>query len=97
MEDVGVKTILQALNEHSNQINTRLDRVDDRFDRIEDRLDTLEIRVDTLEKNMNGQFDKLGRKVDGIRVELTETQETLDFVSTKTLKHDKKLRQLLQI
>ena len=39
---------------------------------------------------------KSREKMDGVRVELTETQETVDFISVKTLQHEKKLREINQ-
>ncbi|MCM3410163.1 hypothetical protein KDJ21_008110 [Metabacillus litoralis] len=56
-----------------------------RFKKVDEGLDSIEGRVDRIEK-----------KMDGFRVELTETQETVDFISVKTLQHEKKLRELNQ-
>jgi len=56
-----------------------------RFKKVDERLDSIEGRLDRIEK-----------KMDGFRVELTETQETVDFISVKTLQHVKKLRELNQ-
>ena len=43
---------------------------------------------------VNRRFDRSYKKIDGIRVELTETQETTDYILSKTAQHEKKLRQL---
>ncbi|MFD2214812.1 hypothetical protein [Metabacillus endolithicus] len=59
--------------------------IDQRFKKVDERLDRIEGRLGRIEK-----------KMDGIRVELTETQETVDFISVKTLQHEKKLRELKQ-
>ena len=56
-----------------------------RFKKVDEGLDSIEGRLDRIEK-----------KMDGFRVELTETQETVDFISVKTLQHEKKLRELNQ-
>lgn len=80
--EVTLKTILQALNEHSQTINNRLDSLDQ--------------RVDNLEFKMNSRFDQLERKFDGKSVELSETQETLHGVATKTLQHEQKIKALQQ-
>lgn len=56
-----------------------------RFKKVDEGLDSIEGRLDRIEKKMNG-----------FRVELTETQETVDFISVKTLQHEKKLRELYQ-
>ena len=115
MEDVALKTILQALKEHSEHIDSRfdhlekrmdglearMDKLESRMDKMESRMDKLESRMDKLEndlqsfrKNVDERFTRLEKKLEGIRAELTDAQETLDFVSSKTLKHEKKLRQL---
>lgn len=45
---------------------------------------------------IEGRLDRMEKKMDGFRVELTETQETVDFISVKTLQHEKKLREMNQ-
>ncbi|WP_394186907.1 hypothetical protein [Metabacillus halosaccharovorans] len=54
-------------------------------DKVDQRFDQIERRLERIEK-----------KMDGFRVELTETQETVDFISVKTLQHEKKLREINQ-
>ena len=54
-------------------------------DKVDQRFDQIEERLDRMEK-----------KMDGFRVEWTETQETVDFISVKTLQHEKKLREINQ-
>ncbi len=46
--------------------------------------------------NVDEQLDRLGKKQDGLRVELTETKETVDFLLTKTTQHERKLHQLIK-
>lgn len=82
MEQSGFKEILKALELHSAKIGQEIDQ-----------------KVDGLEKKMDKRFDRvderlerLDKKFDGMRVELTETQETVDFLSTKHVQHEKKLR-----
>lgn len=45
-----------------------------------------------LEARMDRGFDHLGKKIDGVRTDLTETQDTTDFLLSKTAQHEKKLR-----
>lgn len=80
-----LKEILHALKLHSDKMDQTFKKVDERFERIEVRLDRIEER-----------FDRVEKKIDGVRVELTETQETVDFITVKTLQHEKKLRELNQ-
>lgn len=45
---------------------------------------------------MDERFDRIEKKLDGMRVELTETQETVDYLSSKNVQHEKKLRQIYE-
>ncbi|WP_066297234.1 hypothetical protein [Bacillus sp. FJAT-29937] len=81
-QETVVKEILQALKVHSNQMEQRFNKIDKRFEKVDQRLDLIDERLDRMEK-----------KMDGFRVELTETQETVDFIAKKTLQHEKKLRE----
>lgn len=58
--------------------------------------DRLESRIDRLENEMNERFDRLETKINNIRMELIETQETVDFHSVKIAQHDRKIRNLSQ-
>ena len=73
------------LKEILNALKLHSDQMDHRFKKVDERFDSIEGRLDRIEK-----------KMDGFRVELTETQETVDFISVKTLQHEKKLRELNQ-
>lgn len=53
-------------------------------------------KVDERFERIEERLDRVEKKIDGVRVELTETQETVDFISVKTLQHEKKLRELNQ-
>ncbi|MFD1779885.1 hypothetical protein ACFSFW_14570 [Fredinandcohnia salidurans] len=41
------------------------------------------------------RLDRLGKKQEGMRVELTENKETVDFLLNKTAQHERKLQQLI--
>ncbi|WP_461182067.1 hypothetical protein [Virgibacillus kimchii] len=95
-----LKQILGALKDHSEKmdkqfehLNNRIDGLELRIDNLESRMDKLESRMDNMELRMETGFDQLGKKFDGMRVELTETRETTDFVLSKTAQHEKKLHQ----
>jgi chaperonin cofactor prefoldin len=100
MMDTTLKTILQALNEYSSDMNKRFSDMEEQLD---NRFEKIESRIDQLEDNMNARFDviekrvnRVEQKADGLRVDMTDVQETLDWTSTKTIKHDRKLRELAQ-
>lgn len=77
-----LKEILHALKMHSEDVDKKFDAINLK---MEQRFDQMEQR-----------FDRLEKKVDGIRVDLTETQETTDFLLSKTAQHEKKLREISQ-
>ncbi|WP_068672212.1 hypothetical protein [Oceanobacillus sp. Castelsardo] len=107
-QETILKEILHALNIHSEQIEkkfdvlnskmnnleSRMDNFESRMNNLESRMDNFESRIDNLESKMDNRFDRLEKKVDGIRVELTETQETTDYLLSKTAQHERKLREL---
>ncbi|MFB4475911.1 Synaptonemal complex 1, partial [Oceanobacillus caeni] len=62
-----------------------------RFDEMNSKIEN---SIFDLESKMNNRFDRLEKKVDGIRVELTETQETTDYLLSKNAQHERKLREL---
>ncbi|MFB4474237.1 hypothetical protein ACDI16_15125, partial [Oceanobacillus caeni] len=68
-QETVLKEILHALKVHSKQIEKRFDEMNSKIDNS----------IFDLESKMNNRFDRLEKKVDGIRVELTETQETTDY------------------
>ncbi|GGB58580.1 hypothetical protein GCM10011409_40060 [Lentibacillus populi] len=82
-QETMLKEILHALQLHS-------EHVDNKFDQMSDKMDNMRSELDT---KMDRGFNRLGKKIDGIRVELTETQETTDYLLSKTARHQKKLRQ----
>lgn len=43
---------------------------------------------------MNQRFDRLDAKFSGMRVELTESQESIHYLTSKSLQHDRKLREI---
>ncbi|WMT18112.1 hypothetical protein RFB12_12385 [Parageobacillus toebii] len=64
--------------------------------RIQEMNDRLESRIEKLENEMNERFNRLETKIDNLRIELIETQETVDFYSAKIAQHDRKIRKLSQ-
>ena len=69
------------MDDLDSKLNTRMDNLESKLNARMDDLDSkLNTRMDNLESKMDTGFDQLGKKFDGMRVELTETQETTDFV-----------------
>ncbi|OXB92045.1 hypothetical protein [Parageobacillus galactosidasius] len=97
-----VKEILKALDLHATQLRAQMVEIETKMQEMNNRLeaklqemnDRLEARIDRLENEMNERFNRLETKVDNLRTELTETQETVDFLSSKTIQHERKIREL---
>lgn len=76
---------VQALNEKTDEMDKRIEEMDGRFER----------QIAQLERTVNERFERLEAKIGHIRVELVETQETVDSHSVKIAQHDRKIRHLL--
>ncbi|MBM4761768.1 hypothetical protein [Bacillus sp. B15-48] len=92
MEKSGLHEILNALKLHSEHIDKKIEGL--KFD-LDKRLDSMNHRLDSMENRMDTRFDRLEKKVDGIRVDLSETQETVNFLSSKYAQHEKKIQGLM--
>ncbi|MBO0960932.1 hypothetical protein J1P26_14620 [Neobacillus sp. MM2021_6] len=108
MEQSGIHEILHALKLYSSQVDKKLDEMktdlENKIDHVKSDLENkidhvksgLESKIDNmksdLENRMDERFDRIETKLNGFRVELTETQETVDYLSIKTAQHEKKLR-----
>ncbi|WP_033827909.1 hypothetical protein [Bacillus andreraoultii] len=95
-EKTLLKEILSALKNHSENMNKRFDQLDSRMDKLEERVDRLEEKVDTGFTEVNNRLNRLEKKVDRLRDDLKETQETVDFLTSKNIQHEKKLRSLTE-
>ena|SRR5690625_316590 len=82
--------VLKALSLHSEKMEQRFEQIDRRFEHVDRRFEQIDERFDKMEE----RFDRLEKKFDGIRVELTEAQETTDFLASKTIQHEKKIREM---
>ncbi|HLQ72016.1 MAG TPA: hypothetical protein VK142_09450 [Bacillota bacterium] len=78
------------MNKGFLQVSKRFEQVDKQFDQIDKRFEQIDKRFEQVEQTMDRRFDILGKKVDGIRADLTETQETTDYPTSKVHQHEKK-------
>jgi chromosome segregation ATPase len=78
-----LKEILNALKEHGVRTTERFDEIDRKFAEVDQRFDKIEAKLDRMDK-----------KQDGFRVELSETQETSNFLLSKVAQHEGKLRNI---
>ncbi|WP_176215101.1 hypothetical protein [Cytobacillus gottheilii] len=63
--------------------------MDARFEQMEARFNQVDARFDRIEERL----DRVEKKMGGFRTEMSEMQETVDFISSKTIQHEKKLRE----
>lgn len=82
MEQSGIQEILKALELHSAHVDKKIKELETG---INERFDKMEKR-----------FDRQDKKFNGMRVELTETQETVDYPASKNVQHEKKLRTIYE-
>ncbi|MBY6270379.1 MAG: Synaptonemal complex 1, partial [Parageobacillus thermoglucosidasius] len=81
---------VEAMNDEFKRKVAEMDK------RIQEMDDRLEGSIDRLENEMNERFNRLETKIDNLRIELIETQETVDFHSAKIAQHERKIRKLSQ-
>jgi chromosome segregation ATPase len=104
-QDTVLKQVLNALSVHSKQLNAKMeegfaevnDRMDQRFAEVDKRFDAVDQRfaeVDNRFDVVEQKIDHLNKKVDGLRINLHETQETAEFSASKVIQHEKKLREI---
>lgn len=93
MEQSGIKEILNALKLHSAHFDEKLDKMQSK---LENRIESLENRFDNLESRMDERFDRIESKLNGLRTELTETQETVDYLAIKSAQHENRLREIIR-
>lgn len=81
-QNVLLQEIVKALELFSEKIHHEMQEMGNQL-----RAEMQEFRAE-----VNERFDRLDTKIASLRVELTETQETVDFLSSKTIQHERKLR-----
>ncbi|OAT72608.1 hypothetical protein [Parageobacillus thermoglucosidasius] len=109
-QETMLKEILKALELHSDHIHVEMQKISSQLraemkemgnqlrtemKEMGNQLRTeMKEMVGKLEEKMDERFNRLETKVDNLRIELSETQETVDFLSSKTLQHERKIREL---
>jgi gas vesicle protein len=109
-QETMLKEILKALELHSDHIHAEMQKMSSQLkaemQEMGNQLRTemkemgsqlrteMKEMVGKLEEKMDERFNRLETKVDSLRIELSETQETVDFLSSKTLQHERKIRKL---
>ena len=95
-QETILKEILQAFKLYSEKNDEKLDVLKNG---LESRMDSmrveLESKMDSGFNQVYERLDRLEKKFDGMRVEITANKETIDFVLNKTAQHERKLQQLM--
>lgn len=97
-QETTLKEILNALKMHGEQMDKRFERVDKSFEemdkKMDEKIDSLRSEVQEGFTQVNERIDRLDHKLNGVRVDLMETQENTNFLLSKTAQHEKKIQQL---
>ncbi|MED0655585.1 hypothetical protein P4S88_16455 [Anoxybacillus geothermalis] len=83
------------IQETANQLRAEMQETANQL-RVEmqETANQLRAEMQQFRAEVNERFDRLEQKFAGLRVELTETQETVHFLASKTIQHEKKLHHL---
>ncbi|MCJ7841750.1 hypothetical protein MUB24_12745 [Lederbergia sp. NSJ-179] len=89
-QETILKEILNALKLHAEHMDQRFEKIDQKFEQIDQRFEQIDQRF----KQMDKRFDRLEKKVDGVRLDVTDTQKTTNFLLSKVAQHEEKLLEL---
>ncbi|WP_025948619.1 hypothetical protein [Geobacillus thermocatenulatus] len=83
------------IQETANQLRTEIQETANQLRaEMQETANQLRAEMQQFRAEVNERFDRLEQKFAGLRVELTETQETVHFLASKTIQHEKKLHHL---
>ncbi|MEN1968523.1 hypothetical protein WMZ97_10665 [Lentibacillus sp. N15] len=93
MEQSALQQIRGALKQFSAEIHEGMDKMKDEIRQ------EMQQEMNDMRQQMNQRFDQVDQRLDrmddkfkGLRAEFTETQETVDYLASKSNQHEKKLR-----
>ncbi|MED4302009.1 hypothetical protein P9204_16820 [Geobacillus stearothermophilus] len=83
------------IQETANQLRAEIQETANQLRaEMQETANQLRAEMQQFRAEVNERFDRLEQKFAGLRVELTETQETVHFLASKTIQHEKKLHHL---
>ncbi|WP_099355712.1 hypothetical protein [Fredinandcohnia onubensis] len=91
-QETMLKEILHAFKLFSEKIDDKLESL--KLD-LESKMDNMQTEMNLGFARVDERLDRLGKKQEGMRVELTENKETVNFLLNKTAQHERKLQQLI--
>jgi len=83
-----LKEILNAFKLYSEDMDKKLDR------KLDQKISELRTEMRTGFAEVNKRVDRLTARQDGTQADLEETKETVHFLHSKVVQHDKKLSQV---
>ncbi|MBW8351528.1 hypothetical protein K0H71_19100 [Bacillus sp. IITD106] len=89
-EKTLLQEILTAFRLHAEHIDKRFDEIDKRFEQVDKRFAQMDKRFDEI----NTRLDRMEKKHSGMRVEVTEAHESINYLANKVIQHDRKIREL---
>ena len=96
-QETLLNEISHAFTLHGEHIDKKFAEMDKRFEEIDSRFEQINYRFEQIDKRfeeVEKRFDRLDLKVDGVRMDLSDTQKTSNFLLRKVAKHDDKLLDL---
>lgn len=91
-----LKEILKALDLYASDFRSQIAALDKKIEAIDKKVEAMNDEFKSKFAEKNERFNRLETKIDNLRIELIETQETVDFHSAKIAQHDRKIRKLSQ-
>ncbi|WP_077618399.1 hypothetical protein [Bacillus sinesaloumensis] len=91
-QETMLKEILHAFKLYSDKVDNKLNVLKND---LESKMDRMEMKMDTGFARIDERLERFEKKYDGMRVEMTESKETIDFILNKTAQHERKLQQLI--
>jgi septal ring factor EnvC (AmiA/AmiB activator) len=98
-----LKEILKALDLHASDFRSQTAALNEKIETMDKKVEALDKKLEAMNgefkrkfAEMDERFNRLETKIDSLRIELIETQETVDFHSAKIAQHDRKIRKLSQ-
>ncbi|BDG35353.1 hypothetical protein ABET52_03355 [Saccharococcus caldoxylosilyticus] len=102
-EQTVLKEILKALDLHASDFRSQIAALNEKIETMDKKVEALDKKVEAMNgefkrkfAEMDERFNQLETKINSLRIELIETQETVDFHSDKIAQHKRKIRKLSQ-
>lgn len=89
-----LKEILNAFNLYSQKIDGKLEKMDMKIGNMDMKLNDMGKEMKTGFADVNNRLDRLTARQDGTQADIMEIKETVQFLHSKIIQHEKKLHKL---